>query len=366
MEYETADLLKIGDLSRETGLTVSTIKYYVKEGLIAPALKTGRNMAYYHPDCIGRLRTIKTLQKERYYPLDVIKQILNTSGPYLPELDLLDAIHKVARQEAPGQQTCTRAQLLKKTGLTGHQLDMLIRCQLVMPLEKGARQYFSQEDYQLAVILKRRTDAQIPFEQSVSAFRIYEKAMKTAAQADVNSFIVRGILTGGFTTEELSHMIRVSDETLDDFIALRRMAYNRRFGADRLRQVEEFSEKLAAFAAFLKETKFYSSILPLTEGCKESFAQYDRISCLREQGVAHMISVCGQVHQYFLKLKPADLISHALCAGWFYLGRDLLDCRDAADVLLAEFEQQADDSCSAFAGTVKETLYTLSHQEVSL
>ncbi len=113
MEYETADLLKIGDLSRETGLTVSTIKYYVKEGLIAPALKTGRNMAYYHPDCIGRLRTIKTLQKERYYPLDVIKQILNTSGPYLPELDLLDAIHKVARQEAPGQQTYPRAQLCK-------------------------------------------------------------------------------------------------------------------------------------------------------------------------------------------------------------------------------------------------------------
>ena len=68
----TTDLLKIGDLAKATNTNVSTIKFYVKEGLIQPACKTGPNMAYYSADCIARVQLIKSLQKEHYYPLSVI------------------------------------------------------------------------------------------------------------------------------------------------------------------------------------------------------------------------------------------------------------------------------------------------------
>ena len=42
-----AGLLRISDLSRETGVPVATIKFYRREGLLPePTLKTGRNMAF--------------------------------------------------------------------------------------------------------------------------------------------------------------------------------------------------------------------------------------------------------------------------------------------------------------------------------
>ena len=41
------ELLRIGELAKEAGVSLTTVKFYAKEGLIRPARKTGRNMAYY-------------------------------------------------------------------------------------------------------------------------------------------------------------------------------------------------------------------------------------------------------------------------------------------------------------------------------
>ena len=78
---ETRGLLKISELARASDVSVSTLKFYVKEGLIPIAKKTKRNMAYYHPDCIKSVRLIKYLQKNRYYPLAVIKRLLEQGKP---------------------------------------------------------------------------------------------------------------------------------------------------------------------------------------------------------------------------------------------------------------------------------------------
>ena len=41
----TDGLTKIGELAKAANVNVSTLKFYVKEELIRPALKTGRNMS---------------------------------------------------------------------------------------------------------------------------------------------------------------------------------------------------------------------------------------------------------------------------------------------------------------------------------
>lgn len=69
----TTDLLKISQLAKATDTNVTTLKYYVKEGLIQPVFKTTKNMAYYSHDCIQRVNMIRSLQKEHFYPLAVIK-----------------------------------------------------------------------------------------------------------------------------------------------------------------------------------------------------------------------------------------------------------------------------------------------------
>lgn len=79
-------LLKVGELARQADTSLSTVKFYVKEGLIRPVLKTGRNMAYYDPSCIETIQLIRTLQRERYYPLSVIKRLapVGDAGAALP------------------------------------------------------------------------------------------------------------------------------------------------------------------------------------------------------------------------------------------------------------------------------------------
>ena len=88
------ELLKISQLAKATNTNITTLKYYVKEGLIQPECKTTKNMAYYNKDCIQRVNMIRSLQKEHYYPLSVIKGLLdNAADPF--ELEFMDAFIKL-------------------------------------------------------------------------------------------------------------------------------------------------------------------------------------------------------------------------------------------------------------------------------
>ena len=75
----TAELLKMSELSRRTGVSAGTIRYYLREGLLgegADIVRTSRNMAYYPLDYVERIKLIKRLQHQRYMPLRVIKDAL--------------------------------------------------------------------------------------------------------------------------------------------------------------------------------------------------------------------------------------------------------------------------------------------------
>jgi DNA-binding transcriptional MerR regulator len=77
----TDGLLKMSELAERSGVSAATIKHYLREGLLGDderIVRTSRNMAWYPPDMVERLRTIKRLQEERYLPLRVIREILGT------------------------------------------------------------------------------------------------------------------------------------------------------------------------------------------------------------------------------------------------------------------------------------------------
>jgi DNA-binding transcriptional MerR regulator len=65
-------------------VSAGTIKHYLREGLLGggdDVLRTSRNMAYYPPDYVDRIRTIKRLQEQRFMPLRAIKEILERAAP---------------------------------------------------------------------------------------------------------------------------------------------------------------------------------------------------------------------------------------------------------------------------------------------
>ena len=69
-------LLKMSELADRSGVSSGTIKHYLREGLLPEPVRTSRNMAYYPPEFVERIRLIKQLQEERFMPLGVIKRVL--------------------------------------------------------------------------------------------------------------------------------------------------------------------------------------------------------------------------------------------------------------------------------------------------
>ena len=53
----------IGKLATEAGITTDTVRYYEKEGLLAPASKTSAGYRLYDEDAVRRLRFIKQAQQ---------------------------------------------------------------------------------------------------------------------------------------------------------------------------------------------------------------------------------------------------------------------------------------------------------------
>src|SRR5690349_1713399 len=73
----------MSELAEASGVSTGTIKHYLREGLLGQGddvVRTSRNMAYYPPDYVDRIRTIKRLQGERYMPLRAIKDALESAA----------------------------------------------------------------------------------------------------------------------------------------------------------------------------------------------------------------------------------------------------------------------------------------------
>src|SRR4029078_7726486 len=76
-QVEANGLLKISELAERSGVPVATIRHYLREELLPEPVKTSRNMAYYPPEFVDRIRLIKQLQEERFMPLRVIRGLLD-------------------------------------------------------------------------------------------------------------------------------------------------------------------------------------------------------------------------------------------------------------------------------------------------
>ena len=70
------ETLKIGQLARESGLGVETVRFYERRGLIADPPRRASGYRQYPPETIARLRFIRRA-KELGFSLDEIKELLD-------------------------------------------------------------------------------------------------------------------------------------------------------------------------------------------------------------------------------------------------------------------------------------------------
>jgi len=371
-------LMKIGGLAKAAGINVSTVKFYVKEGLIQAAVKTGPNMSYYHPNCVARIQLIRSLQKDHYYPLNVIKHMLETSGPNPMEVDLMDAIHKVDYKSV--SKTFSLGSILHMTHLTKKQVELLVEKKLIEPEIMGKKWLFNETNLQVMLLISRRVDVGIPFSQSVETFAVYANALTDAVHADVDSFITKALLTQNLETEDIVRLIGVSDETLDKFISLRRSELNRCFGSARVSDLDGFSSRLRLWLQTLIGAFEKLGFPELAQHCTETdFEGDDPLSAaLRfyhllisstSESLSQSMAVSGQAHLFFRQpdtTMPAGgnaLLFYCLRLGWLYLAPSLLDYGDLSksipDGLRAALINNVGEAAAEFTPQLTSALFQI-------
>ena len=72
--------MKMKELETLSGVGRETIRFYIREGLLPEPERPKPNVAIYCEEHIRRLEVIRTLQRERFLPLGVIKRLLYEAG----------------------------------------------------------------------------------------------------------------------------------------------------------------------------------------------------------------------------------------------------------------------------------------------
>jgi DNA-binding transcriptional MerR regulator len=180
-------LMRISEVSRITGVSLPTIHYYVREGLLSPAVKTARNMAYYSPQCIEDIRLIKQLQLKRFLPLSAIKMMMSArqrgedTNHLIEMLTFLDDIfHPVGRGEL---RSLTFHDLVNAAGMSAADLNELDEMGLLMPADTPQGRMYDDIDLRIAQIVSeleefgfRPSDLQV-YSQYIDAVRNEVKAI---------------------------------------------------------------------------------------------------------------------------------------------------------------------------------------------
>ncbi len=178
-------------LARLSGVPAATIKHYVREGLLpGPSLK-GRNVAYYDRDLAGRIQQIKELQRSRFLPLKVIRDVLD--GGALPNKDdtVGAAIARVLSHR-PGGESRTETELVA-SGMPRAELEWLRGLGLIAPSVRtdGPEEEptFVGDDLELLRVLGAARRAGIGAEMlPVTVLAEYADAMRRLVRAELRLF----------------------------------------------------------------------------------------------------------------------------------------------------------------------------------
>lgn len=128
-------LIRIGELARRARVPMATLKFYLREGLIAPTRKTGATMSLYDPALVVRIETIRELQERQFLPLSVIRETLAKSATATDDMDVAQGIADVISKRG-GKRSRSRDAVLAR-GASPGELDWLQRAGLAVPDAQG-------------------------------------------------------------------------------------------------------------------------------------------------------------------------------------------------------------------------------------
>ncbi|HEX2467745.1 MAG TPA: MerR family transcriptional regulator [Solirubrobacterales bacterium] len=217
MSAPARELLKISELAERADVPVATVRHYLREGLLPEPVKTSRNMAYYPPEFVDRIRLIKQLQEERFMPLRVIRDLLDREEVE-PErlrsmIELEDRILERAlageRERVPVDEVRARYDVPQEV------LDRLAEVGVLTPDEGG----YSPSDVRIVEAISRFRAG--GYDESLG-FTVYDTLRYTRALEPLVAEEVKVIgdrLAGDIDPERAVEIIEAGVGPLNDLIA---------------------------------------------------------------------------------------------------------------------------------------------------
>jgi DNA-binding transcriptional MerR regulator len=207
-------LLRMRELAEASGVPAPTIKHYLREGLLPEPVKTSRNMAYYPPEFVDRIKLIKRLQEERFLPLKAIKTVLDEDPDRAAAmLELGDQI--LDRALAGERSRTSAAEVRKRYGVPKEVLDRLAGLEVLTPNSRG----YSPSDVTIIEAISRFRaggyDEQIGF--TVYDTLRYKAALEELVRQEVDVVMER--LAGEVPPERVVEMLEAGAQPLKDLIA---------------------------------------------------------------------------------------------------------------------------------------------------
>ncbi len=207
-------LLKMSQLAEASGVSAGTIKHYLREGLLPEPVRTSRNMAYYPPDFVERIRLIKQLQEDRFMPLRVIKRMLDDD----PERTraLVELEDRIIETAMAGEETrVSRAELERRYDVPREVVERLVELGVLTPTSRG----YSPSDARIVEAISRFRaggyDERIGF--TVYDTLRYKSALEELVKEEVDVLLER--LAAEMDAERAVDMIEAGAEPLHDLIS---------------------------------------------------------------------------------------------------------------------------------------------------
>jgi DNA-binding transcriptional MerR regulator len=217
MSTEAKERLKISELAAAADVPVATVRHYLREGLLPEPEKTSRNMAYYSPDLVERIRLIKQLQEERFLPLRVIRELLE-SGDGDPERlrALIDLEDRILESALAGERKRVSAREVKhRYDVPTEVLDRLAKLEVLSPDGRG----YSPSDARIVEAISRFRaggyDERIGF--TVYDTLRYKRALEGLVKEEVEVLMER--LAGEMDPDRAVELIEAGAQPLQDLIA---------------------------------------------------------------------------------------------------------------------------------------------------
>jgi DNA-binding transcriptional MerR regulator len=210
-------LLKMGELAEASGVSAATIKHYLREGLLGGrdrVVRTSRNMAYYPPDFVDRIRVIKRLQEQRFMPLRAIRAMLDDDPERLAAMmEIEDRILERAIAAREGTRV-PRREVRARYDVPANVLDRLEEIGVLSPSRRG----YDADDMKIVEAIARFRAG--GYEEAIG-FTVYDTlryrdALQPLVEEEVRTLLDR--LAGEVEVERAVQIVASGSEPLRELI----------------------------------------------------------------------------------------------------------------------------------------------------